>query len=104
MILCGDLRIDLSASRVSLNGKAIELTAAEYRLLCLLSRNAGRVVTREAILRELWDDEGSYVDDNTVSVYVRRLREKLEADPSHPEHLLTVRGFGYRWKEKEVSL
>ena len=84
--------------------KAIELTAAEYRLLCLLSRSAGRVVTREAILRELWDDEGSYVDDNTVSVYVRRLREKLEADPSHPEHLLTVRGFGYRWKEKEVSL
>lgn len=104
VILCGGLRIDLFACRVFLDGMPVDLTGAEYRLLCLLARNAGRTVTRERILQELWDDGGSYVDDNTVSVYVRRLREKLEKDPSRPEHLMTVRGFGYRWKEKEVSL
>lgn len=100
VILCGGLRIDLFASRVLLDGRPVDLTGAEYRLLCLLARNAGRTVTRERILQELWDDGGNYVDDNTVSVYVRRLREKLEKDPSHPERLLTVRGFGYQWKEE----
>jgi len=64
-----------------------------------LVRNANRIVTRKLILDELWDSIGDYVDDNTLSVYVRRLREKIEANPSHPEHLLTVRGFGYQWKE-----
>ena len=93
------LRIDLLGSRVSLNGSPLDLTGAEYRLLCLLVRNAGRVVTREQILNELWDDGGNYVDDNTLSVYVRRLREKVEADPSRPQHLITVRGFGYQWRE-----
>ena len=56
-------------------------------------------MTRDTILNELWDGSGDFVDDNTLSVYVRRLREKVEADPSHPQHLLTVRGFGYQWKE-----
>ena len=80
-------------------GKKLDLTGAEYRLLCLLVNHANRTVTREAILNELWDGTGDFVDDNTLSVYVRRLREKVEADPSHPRHLLTVRGFGYQWKE-----
>ena len=53
------------------------------------------------ILDELWDGSGNFVDDNTLSVYIRRLREKVEKDPSHPEHLMTVRGFGYRWNEVE---
>ena len=96
---CGDIKIDLLGSRVLLRGKSIELTAAEYRLVCLLVRNANRIITRERILDELWDSTGDYVDNNTLSVYVRRLREKIETDPSHPEHLLTVRGFGYQWKE-----
>ncbi len=98
-IECGDITIDLLGSRVSLGGKALELTGAEYRLLCLLVRNADRIVTRDLILSELWDSCGDYVDDNTLSVYVRRLREKVERDPSHPEHLITIRGFGYQWKE-----
>lgn len=98
-ITCGDIKIDLLGSRVLLKGKMLELTAAEYRLLCLLVRNANRIVTRELILDELWDSTGDYVDNNTLSVYVRRLREKIEADPSNPNHLLTVRGFGYQWKE-----
>lgn len=94
----GEVSIDLLGSRASINGRPLELTNAEYRLLCLLVRNAGRVVTRDSILNELWDNTGDFVDNNTLSVYVRRLREKTEDDPSRPEHLITVRGFGYQWK------
>ncbi len=102
LIECGDVTIDLLGSRALLNGKNLELTSAEYRLLCLLIRNANRIVTREVILSELWDEAGNFVDNNTLSVYVRRLREKVEADPSHPKHLITVRGFGYQWKEAAI--
>lgn len=98
-IQCGDLVIDLLGNRVLRKGKILDLTNAEYRLLGLLVRNANRIVTRDIILSELWDDAGNFVDDNTLSVYVRRLREKVEDDPSHPRHLMTVRGFGYRWEE-----
>ena len=96
---CGDITIDLLGSRVLLNGKALDLTNAEYRLLCLLVKNEGLIMTREKILDELWDSNKDFVDDNTLSVYVRRLREKVESNPSQPEHLITVRGFGYQWKE-----
>ena len=102
VIECGDVTIDLLGSRALLNGKNLELTSAEYRLLCLLVRNVNRIVTREIILSELWDEAGNFVDNNTLSVYVRRLREKVEADPSHPRHLITVRGFGYQWKEAAI--
>ena len=98
-LVCGNLTIDLLGGRISFHGKALELTNAEYRLLCLLVRNANQVVPRNLILDELWDSAGDFVDDNTLSVYVRRLREKIESEPSHPKHLLTVRGFGYQWKE-----
>ena len=102
VIECGDITVDLLGSRVLLNGKNLELTNAEYRLLCLLIRNVNRIVMREIILSELWDEAGNFVDNNTLSVYVRRLREKVEADPSHPRHLITVRGFGYQWKELAI--
>ena len=102
VIECGDITVDLLGSRALLNGKNLELTNAEYRLLCLLIRNVNRIVTREIILSELWDEAGNFVDNNTLSVYVRRLREKVEADPSHPRHLITVRGFGYQWKEAAI--
>ncbi len=98
----GDITIDLMGCRVSLRGKVLELTSAEYRLLCLLVENAGKVVSRDYILNELWDGTGNFVDDNTLSVYIRRLREKVETDASHPKHLITVRGFGYQWKEVEI--
>lgn len=94
----GGLFIDLLAGRAYMEDRMLELTAAEYRLLCLLVENEGRVLTRTRILDTLWDGNGSFVDDNTLSVYVRRLREKLEEDPSAPAHLLTVRGRGYEWK------
>ncbi len=102
VIECGDITVDLLGSRALLNGKNLELTNAEYRLLCLLIRNVNRIVMREIILSELWDEAGNFVDNNTLSVYVRRLREKVEADPSHPRHLITVRGFGYQWKELAI--
>ena len=97
----GNITIDLLSSRVLFKNKTLDLTAAEYRLLCLLIRNVNMVVTRNMILDELWDGSGNFVDDNTLSVYIRRLREKVEKDPSHPKHLVTVRGFGYRWNEVE---
>lgn len=98
-IRCGELSIDLIHRRAVLRGHPLDLTQAEFRLLSLLARNAGRTVTRDVILSNLWDDGGNFVDDNTLSVYVRRLREKVEEEPSHPRHLLTVRGYGYQWKE-----
>lgn len=80
------------------DGIALHLTAAEYKLLCLLMRNPNRILSKETILDKLWDGGGNYVDDNTLAVYIRRLRMKIEQDPNHPENLLTVRGLGYKWK------
>lgn len=79
------------------NGLPLELTAAEYRLLCLLMQNPNRILSKESILEKLWDGDGNYVDDNTLAVYIRRLRMKIEANPSDPQLLLTVRGMGYKW-------
>ena len=81
----------------------VDLTAAEYRLLCLLMANEGRTLPRGRILDVLWDGNGNFVDDNTLSVYIRRLREKTEKDPSRPRMLLTVRGIGYRWEAENAS-
>lgn len=94
----GTVTVDQLAGRAYLEGKPLELTGAEYRLLCLFLRHDGQVLTRNAILDALWDGNGSFVDDNTLSVYIRRLREKIERDPSRPEYLMTVRGMGYRWE------
>lgn len=63
--------------------------------MALIARN----IHRDIILNDLWDGTGNFVDDNTLSVYIRRLREKVETDASHPQRLITIRGFGYQWKE-----
>lgn len=97
LLKSGDIVVDLRRGRVMRGDEALDLTSAEFRLLGLFIRNEGIVVTRNMILEELWDSGGSFVDDNTLSVYVRRLREKIEAEPSAPKHLVTIRGFGYRW-------
>lgn len=96
----GALSIDLLGGGAFLNNEPLGLTGAEYRLLCLLVRNEGQTVLRNTILDALWDGYGNFVDDNTLSVYIRRLREKIEEDPSSPKHLLTVRGFGYKWRKE----
>ena len=96
--LCsGGIRVDLLAGRAEKNGVPLELTAAEYKLLCLFLRSPGQVLTKETILNALWDCEGNYVDTNTLTVYIRRLRLKVEDDPGSPQRLVTVRGMGYRW-------
>jgi DNA-binding response OmpR family regulator len=76
---------------------ALDLTAAEYKLLCLFMQNPGIVLKKEKILEKLWDTGGDYVDDNTLAVYIRRLRTKIENDPGNPQMLVTVRGMGYKW-------
>lgn len=101
-LVSGDLTLDLAGCRATLGGKPLELTAAEYRLLALLVRNEGRIMTREAILGELWDDGGRFVEANTLSVYIRRLREKVEENPSAPRRLITQRALGYMWKGAEA--
>ncbi len=97
----GPVMIDQISGRAFLDGEALELTGAEYRLLSLFLRREGQILTRTYILDALWDGNGNFVDDNTLSVYIRRLREKVEPEPSSPRHLLTVRGMGYRWEGEE---
>ncbi len=91
------ITISLLRGQALKGGSALELTAAEYKLLCLFMRSPGAVLTKELILDKLWDTGGRYVDDNTLAVYIRRLRVKIEPDPGSPQMLVTVRGMGYRW-------
>jgi len=79
------------------NDELLDLTAAEYKLLCLFMRNPNMVLTKEQILDKLWDCDGNYIDSSTLTVYMRRLRMKIEDNPSDPQMLLTVRRMGYRW-------
>lgn len=95
----GDIRVETDSCTVWRGENRVELTGIEYKLLCLFLRNKGQLMTRDKILDLLWDGNGNFVDDNTLSVHIRRLREKIETDPSRPVHLLTVRGFGYRFAE-----
>lgn len=89
--------VSLPESRVFKEASEIELTTAEYRLLCMLMQNPNMVLTRDVILNRLWDSNGSFIDDNTLSVYVRRLRSKIEDDSENPMFLLTMRRLGYKW-------
>ena len=79
------------------NGALLDLTAGEYKLLCLFMQNPNVVLTKNHILEKLWDNAGNYIDDNTLTVYIRRLRIKIEENPSVPQMLLTVRRMGYKW-------
>lgn len=78
------------------DGAEVALSALEYRLLLLFAANPGKLVTREAIRDALWDEAGTYIEENTLSVYIKRLRDKIEDDPAHPSLIVTVRGLGYR--------
>lgn len=91
---CADIYADLSTGLVEKNGEPVPLTPTEFSLLQELIRAAGRPVRREWLLGRIWDDAGAFVDDNTLSVNIRRLREKIGQ-----EHITTVRGVGYRWME-----
>lgn len=90
------LYVDIAGGVVRKNGKEVFLSALEYRLLLVFVNNPKNILTREHLLDELWDAAGEFVNDNTLTVYIKRLREKIEEDPTHPEMILTVRGIGYR--------
>lgn len=79
------------------NGKQIDLTASEYKLLCLFMENPDMILSPEQILSRLWDCDEKYIDTNTLTVYIRRLRKKIEDNPADPHSIVTVRGMGYKW-------
>lgn len=94
-----ELKIDFDRMAVLIADKEINLTATEYKLLELLAKNKGRVVTKEILLEKLWDNNGNFVDENTLSVNIRRLRKKLESDTKNPQYIITVFGIGYTFGE-----
>ena len=87
---------DTEKGVVSRNGEPIQLSALEYRLLLVFIDNRGRLLTRNKLLEDIWDIAGDFVNDNTLTVYIKRLREKIEEDPQDPKIIKTVRGIGYR--------
>ena len=94
----GNIRIDKNICKVYKNEIEILLSRQEYRLLLYLVENKNHVLSKEQILERVWDSDGKYVDNNTVSVNISRLRTKIEDDPSNPERIRTVHGVGYIWK------
>ena len=96
VIKLGKIMVDIDKGIVSKNGKDIHLSALEYRLLLVFLSNRGIVLSRTQLLDAIWDIAGDFVNDNTLTVYIKRLREKLEEDPQNPELIKTVRGLGYK--------
>lgn len=95
----GNIVIDKSICKVYKNGDEILLSKLEYRLLMYLIENKNHVLSKEQILSQIWDSDGKYVDNNTVSVSISRLRTKIENDASNPRFIKTIHGVGYIWKE-----
>lgn len=96
VIVLGDLVIDTDKGSVTRDGQDLYLSALEYRLLLVFLNNRSQILTRDKLLEEIWDSSGDYVGDNTLTVYIKRLREKIEVDPQNPVHIKTVRGIGYK--------
>lgn len=96
IIALGELVIDTDKGTVSRNAQELYLSALEYKLLLVFLNNRGQVLTREKLLEEIWDSAGDYVSDNTLTVYIKRLREKIEKHPQNPAYIKTVRGLGYK--------
>ena len=92
----GNVRIHTLEGKVHKSGVEIPLTALEYRLLLIFGNHMGQVLTRNQLLEQIWDVAGDFVNDNTLTVYIKRLREKLEDDPQQPTLIKTVRGLGYK--------
>ena len=96
LIAIGDLLFDTDRGIVSRNGEEIPLSALEYRILQVFLLNRGILLSRTRLLEEIWDIAGDYVNDNTLTVYIKRIREKIERDPAKPVIIQTVRGLGNR--------
>lgn len=92
-----NIKIDFNKMELRKDDKIINLTATEFKLLELLVKNKGQVLTRNTLLQKLWDNDGNFVDENTLSVNIRRLRKKIESDSKNPQYIITVFSIGYTW-------
>lgn len=101
VIALGNVTVDTEKGVITKRGAEIRLSALEYRLLLSFINNRGKVMTRSALLEHIWDASGDFVNDNTLTVYIKRLRDKLEDDPQSPTLILTVRNLGYKLAEDE---
>lgn len=99
----GDLSVHTLEARVFKGREEIFLTSAEYKLMLILIQNENIVLSRNQILEKLWDVTYDFINDNTLTVYIKRLREKIEIDASNPKHIITVRGMGYKWNGSEYN-
>ena len=99
ILTIGPIEINPQEATVKKNGDEILLTALEYRLLLIFAKHTGHVLSRAQLLDQIWDMGGDFVNDNTLTVYIKRLREKLEDDPQRPTLIKTVRGIGYKVDE-----
>lgn len=95
------IRVQLLKGEVYKNNVQVELTAREYKLLCLFMENPDEVLSPEQILNRLWDCDENYIDNNSLTVYIRRLRTKIEDDPGNSKRIVTVRRMGYKWNTAE---
>lgn len=95
------IRVQLLKGEVYKNNVQVELTAREYKLLCLFMENPDEVLSPEQIINRLWDCDENYIDNNSLTVYIRRLRTKIEDDPGKPKRIVTVRRMGYKWNTAE---
>ena len=100
----GSLSIHTLEARVFKNGEEVFLTSVEYKLLLILIQNKNTVLSRSKILEKLWDVTYDFVNDNTLTVYIKRLREKIEDNSADPKYILTVRGMGYKWNGSENNV
>lgn len=96
VITIRDIKIDMKQAKVFKNGVDVMLTALEYKILLILALNQNVVFSREKILADIWDVNEAYVNDNTLTVYIKRIREKIEDNPNEPKIIETVRGIGYK--------
>ena len=98
-----NITVDLNGARVLKDNKDVFLTALEYKIVLTFFLNPNVIFTREKILADIWDVNEEYVNDNTLTVYIKRIREKLEKDPTNPEIIVTVRGIGYKLGEENAK-
>lgn len=97
-LVSGEFILDKDKAKLYKNGEEIFLTSVEYKLMLIFMSNDQKVVSRDKLINNLWDIDGDFVDDNTLSVYIRRVREKIEDNPKEPKYITTLRGMGYRWR------
>lgn len=98
-----DLKIDIEKGIVTRDGEEIFLSALEYRLFLVFLNHRGQILSRSQLLEEIWDIAGEFVNDNTLTVYIKRLREKIEKNPQNPRIIKTVRGLGYALTDSETG-